>query len=47
MDMPVMFNCEVESLTVKVKFGEVPVPDAGETESAVGAPPVTVQPPTS
>jgi len=25
MDMPVMFNCDVESLTVKVKLGEVPV----------------------
>ena len=31
---------------MKVKLGDVPEPDAGKTESAVGAPPVTVQPPT-
>src|ERR1035437_5467214 len=46
MDMPVMFSCEEESLTVNVKLGEVPDPDDGATESAVGAPPVTVHPPT-
>src|SRR3954468_4729674 len=46
MDMPVMLKGDAESLTVKVKLGDVPDPDAGNTESAVGAPPVTVHPPT-
>src|SRR6202051_2861714 len=46
MDMPTMFSCEEESLTVNVKLGDAPDPDAGATESAVGAPPVTVHPPT-
>ena len=46
MDIPMMFNCDEESLTVNVKLGDVPEPDAGATESAVGAPPVTVHPPT-
>src|SRR5579872_3093591 len=46
MDMPTMFNWEEESLTVNVKLGDAPDPEAGATESAVGAPPVTVHPPT-
>jgi hypothetical protein len=46
MDMPVILNGDAESLTVNVKLGEVPDPEVGTTESAVGAPPVTVHPPT-
>ena len=30
MDMPVMLNCDAESLTVNVKLGEVPDPEAGK-----------------
>src|SRR5712664_2923326 len=44
--MPLILACDDESLTVNVKLGEMPDPDAGVTESAVGAPPVTVHAPT-
>jgi hypothetical protein len=46
--MPIaeIFSWAEESDTEKVKFGDEPDPEAGITESAVGAPPVTVQPPT-
>src|SRR5260370_25563775 len=49
MFIPLMFNCEAESDTVNVKFCELPADDApegGDTESAVGEPPVAVQVPT-
>src|SRR5258706_16109877 len=48
--MPLMFSCDAESDTVKVKFCEAPtidVPDDGDKESAVGEPPVAPQVPTA
>jgi hypothetical protein len=45
--MLLMFAAAEESETVKKKVGKFPAPDAGETESAVGDPPVTVQLPRS
>ena len=45
-DMPAMFSAEAESLTASVKVCELPDPDGGVTESAVGEPPVTVHDPT-
>ena len=46
MSIPVIFDCETGSDTLNVKLGDGPEPDDGLTESAVGTPPVTVQPPT-
>ena len=47
IDIPEMFADELESDAVNVNAVVRPKPDAGLTEVAVGAPPVTFHPPTN
>src|SRR5262245_44055147 len=47
MPIALILACVTESLTENVKLGCEPLPEPGETPSAVGAPPVTCQVPTA